>query len=704
MKKIQTFIYILLMGVCFAACQEDDFGGSAQGGIRIALADGTAGVDVTTRSTPSELFDGFKEKFKFQIKGDNYDQTHNWTDDVISLAAGVYDITSTCGTEQADGVVEFDKPCYTGTKERQKVNAGETATTVEIPCEVTNALVSVQFGEEYKEFAEKAYAQISVRQGDSDGQRWDPLTTSAYFKAGSSLTKLKIYKDDDDSLGADILDDVKSDSNFPETFKAGDHLIITLSVAKKDGNIAFKVSKVELKEVTIKETIPMEWLPAPKIAGFNSGGTVSVEQVETADAVPAVLNFSGAMAIQDVELTLDLKDQDFSSLNKTYMLASLSEDDKATLTNAGITLPALGENASSIDFTTLAGKLKVASGSETSHDIKLRVKANDRWSSEEGEPSVYTIKTVAPKITVTANEGDIWSKSVTISGITVEAGNESTIKENLKYQFYENGTWKDCEGMVAAMENHPSDGKMQVRAVYRDVIECEPTTFDLETPAQLPNSGFEDWYEEDQSDHKNLWFPYAHEASGPQWTTNNLETTHSSSDAWDSPSAVKRTTVKNSGNYAVWIRTVGHGNTNTNAGVTPGVEWAITGTHTKGILSYSNVFTSRPTQVSFYYRYIQKGDDAGVVELKIENQEQNIVLFETSFTVTNTNYIKRDIPITYSVDNVCATHMTLTFISGSKHEEVVSAKARKNNVDGTEANEHYGSEFYVDDISLVYDK
>lgn len=704
MKKIQTFIYILLMGVCFAACQEDDFGGSAQGGIRIALADGTAGVDVTTRSTPSELFDGFKEKFKFQIKGDNYDQTHNWTDDVISLAAGVYDITSTCGTEQADGVVEFDKPCYTGTKERQKVNAGETATTVEIPCEVTNALVSVQFGEEYKEFAEKAYAQISVRQGDSDGQRWDPLTTSAYFKAGSSLTKLKIYKDDDDSLGADILDDVKSDSNFPETFKAGDHLIITLSVAKKDGNIAFKVSKVELKEVTIKETIPMEWLPAPKIAGFNSGGTVSVEQVETADAVPAVLNFSGAMAIQDVELTLDLKDQDFSSLNKTYMLASLSEDDKATLTNAGITLPALGENASSIDFTTLAGKLKVASGSETSHDIKLRVKANDRWSSEEGEPSVYTIKTVAPKITVTANEGDIWSKSVTISGITVEAGNESTIKENLKYQFYENGTWKDCEGMVAAMENHPSDGKMQVRAVYRDVIECEPTTFDLETPAQLPNSGFEDWYEEDQSDHKNLWFPYAHEASGPQWTTNNLETTHSSSDAWDSPSAVKRTTVKNSGNYAVWIRTVGHGNTNTNAGVTPGVEWAITGTHTKGVLSYSNVFTSRPTQVSFYYRYIQKGDDAGVVELKIENQEQNIVLFETSFTVTNTNYIKRDIPITYSVNNVCATHMTLTFISGSKHEEVVSAKARKNNVDGTEANEHYGSEFYVDDISLVYDK
>ena len=359
MKKIQTFIYILLMGVCFAACQEDDFGGSAQGGIRIALADGTAGVDVTTRSTPSELFDGFKEKFKFQIKGDNYDQTHNWTDDVISLAAGVYDITSTCGTEQADGVVEFDKPCYTGTKERQKVNAGETATTVEIPCEVTNALVSVQFGEEYKEFAEKAYAQISVRQGDSDGQRWDPLTTSAYFKAGSSLTKLKIYKDDDDSLGADILDDVKSDSNFPETFKAGDHLIITLSVAKKDGNIAFKVSKVELKEVTIKETIPMEWLPKPKVEaeGFD-GNALTFAETETK---AAKLNLDLASALQDMRLKFTFGDSQFTSLNRdTGYLWSNAEDKQVIESTLGISIL-----DKSVDLNGLLAKLQTNAGEST---------------------------------------------------------------------------------------------------------------------------------------------------------------------------------------------------------------------------------------------------------------------------------------------------------------------------------------------------
>ena len=94
---------------------------------------------------------------------------------------------------------------------------------------------------------------------------------------------------------------------------------------------------------------------------------------------------------------------------------------------------------------------------------------------------------------IAARPEDVWSKSLTVSGITVESGDEATIKGNLKYQFNDNGTWKDCEGNVAMMANHPSDSKMQVRAVYRNVVECEPTVFDLEVPEQLPNSDMEEW-------------------------------------------------------------------------------------------------------------------------------------------------------------------------------------------------------------------
>ena len=703
MKKIQTFICVLLMGVFFTACQEDDFGGSAQGGIRIALADGTAGVDVTTRSTPSELFDGFKEKFKFQIKGDNYDQTHNWTDDVISLAAGVYDITATCGTEQADGVVEFDKPCYTGTKEGQKVNAGETATTVEIPCEVTNALVSVQFGEDYKEFAEKAYAMIAV--GSGSETKWAKLSESAYFKAGSSLSKLVIFKDDSDSKGADILTEAQKDADFPKTFKAGDHLIITLSVAKKDGNVAFKVSKVELKEVTIKETIPMEWLPKPKVEaeGFD-GNALTFAETETPKAK---LNLNLASALQDIKFKFDFEDAQFSSLtkDKEYLLST----DKATIEQAlEISLPAIGATNASIDFAGLITKLQSKADGATTNKIMIVPKANDRWSSEKTEvDSVYTFTCNKPEFSIAVQPGNVWTKTFTIDEPTVTAGNADVLKEKLVYQYKttEESEWHKCSnGLEQVFSEAPTNKSYQVRALYREEIASNMVDIELETPTQLPNSGFEDWYEEDQSGHNNLWFPYTQGYSGSVWTTNNEETTNYRSESFCSTSAVKRTTVKNSGTYAAWIRTVGHGIANTNVGSFLGVNGSITGTGTVGILSYANDFSSRPTQMEFYYRYIQKGDDEGIVELKIENKEQNAILFTASFSVTNTNYIKQTIPINYEITDIPATFITLTFKSGSKHTEVVKAKVRGDNVDGTEANEHYGSEFYVDDIQLIYDK
>ena len=244
MKKIQTFIYVLLMGFAFAACQDDSLGGTEQGGIRIALTDGMVGVDVTTRSTPSELFDGFKQKFKFQIKGgDNYDQTYDWTDEVIPLAAGVYDITATCGTEQADGVVQFDKPCYTGTKEGLKVNAGEE-TKAEIKCEVINALVSIKFAneEEFETYCPDASIQISV---GGATEKWANLKESAYFKAGSSLSTLQLCKSDQEDTRIDLLKEARAD--IPNSFAAGDHLIITLSIAKAKGNVKINVSKVEVK-------------------------------------------------------------------------------------------------------------------------------------------------------------------------------------------------------------------------------------------------------------------------------------------------------------------------------------------------------------------------------------------------------------------------------------------------------------------------
>ena len=749
MKKIQTFIYVLLMGFAFAACQDDSLGGTEQGGIRIALTDGTAGVDVTTRSTPSELFDGFKQKFKFQIKGDNYDQTHDWTDEVIPLAAGVYDITATCGTEQADSVVQFDKPCYTGTKEGLKVNAGETATTAEISCKVTNALVSLKFVEENEADFADAYAMIAV--GTGAETRWDPLTKSAYFKAGSSLSKLTIFKDGSDSKGADILTDAQKDANFPKTFAAGDHLILTLSIAKANGNAAIKVSKVEVVPVTIEETIPLEWLPAPKIGYFNDEeGLTSIEYTESNNATPAKLNFSGSMAIEDIELGFEFGDIQYADWNnKTYNLASISDEDKSALTQAGIVLPELEESTTgSIDFTNLTTNLQVASGSVTENKIKVRVKANNRWSSEEDNPSVYTIKTVAPKIMVTANEEDIWAKSLTVSEYEVESDNPTKIVVT-GYQYLDGAEWKDCTNGLAELTNLPDEPKMQVRAVYREGVYAEPTEIALETPAQLPNSDMEEWSYETYKGDRYSFNPWNSEGTS-FWDTNNDFTTRHKNGASDVSIANYNgfhavSCVTGHNGFAAELRSTANGRANTR------VDFIV---HTHKEQDYNKVagklftgstnvyvnkpsgtigddadgskdtyteeknasFNSRPTALTFYYKYVPYNSDTWSVHIELLDENKNVIIQnDKTSSEAKSDWTQASVSLDYADETTYAKCKYIYVIFKSTINEGTNMPYREITQtfyvleNGALSAKTYdqayiGSILTIDDIQLIYDK
>lgn len=751
MKKIQTFIYVLLMGFAFAACQDDSLGGTEQGGIRIALTDGTAGVDVTTRSTPSELFDGFKQKFKFQIKGgDNYDQTHDWTDEVIPLAAGVYDITATCGTEQADGVVQFDKPCYTGTKEGLKVNAGETATTAEISCKVTNALVSLKFVEENEADFADAYAMIAVGKGSETN--WADLSSSAYFKAGSSLTKLKIFKDGTDSQGADILTDAQKDANFPKTFAAGDHLILTLSIAKANGNAAIKVSKVEVKKVTIEETIPLEWLPAPKIGYFNNQENVtSIEYTETADAIPAVLNFSGSMDIQDVEFSFEFgdKQEQFQALNsKTFTFSTLTEEDKTLLETANVELPSFSGNTGTWSLNDMTAHLQVAEGSSTENKIKLRVKANDRWSSEEGKPSVYTIKTVAPKIMVTANEEDIWAKSLTVSEYEVESDNPTKIVVT-GYQYLDGAEWKDCTNGLAELTNLPDEPKMQVRAVYREGVYAEPTEIALETPAQLPNSDMEEWSYETYKGDRYSFNPWNSEGTS-FWDTNNDFTTRHKNGASDVSIANYNgfhavSCVTGHNGFAAELRSTANGRANTR------VDFIV---HTHKEQDYNKVagklftgsanvyvnkpsgtigddadgskdtyteeknasFNSRPTALTFYYKYVPYNSDTWSVHIELLDENKNVIIQnDKTSSEAKSDWTQASVSLDYADETTYAKCKYIYVIFKSTINEGTNMPYREITQtfyvleNGALSAKTYdqayiGSILTIDDIQLIYDK
>ena len=702
MRKIQYILYVAFVALFFTACQEDDFGGAEQGGIRIALADGTTGVDVTTRSTPSELFDGFKKKFKFQIKGgDNYDQTHEWTEDVIPLAAGVYEIIATCGTEQAAGVVEFDKPCYTGKAEGIKVEVGKEA-KAEVKCKVTNALVSIKFAEGYETYAENAYAMIAV--GSGIETNWAELSESAYFKAGSSLTKLVLYKNGSESLPADILTEAKKVSGFPETFKAGDHLILTLSVAKKNGNVSFKVSKVELKEVTIEETILMEWLPKPSVSatGFDTNNSLTFAETETKEAK---LDLKLASALQDIKFKFNFEDEQFSSLTKEEYLWSNEEDKKVISEQLSINV-----SDKSVDLNGLLAKVQTNAGATTTNTIEVDVKANDRWSSEDKKANrTYTIICNKPVFHVDAYPGNIWTKEFTMNALReeqVKSGDFAKITRNIKYQYSTDGenNWMDLSDDLRKDQLEPGT-TYYIRGLYRDAVPSEVVEVKTYPVIDLENGNLSD-YSIIRGEDGDRWNGHGAQYEWSNWTTLNELTTPNcpitaySYNTRSGTRPVSDVRPNTRDNTAVWIITIGYGYGGTNSSPDK---------TTPSELVYDKTWenATRPTGIHFWYKYAPFKGDKSDISVIVYSGEQIVgsgILQETQ-TISSYSQEGYTLNIVYNSEykQLDPDRILLTFRSGF-NTEVESRESGGLITSNTSNPKFRGSELYIDDVELVYDK
>lgn len=746
--KYVNYLCVWCLAMVLFACQEESLEQSGKTGFLVSLTDG---MEVAvSRATPGELKESLPieaKDFDLTITGSSTGETAysgKVSEGLIPVKAGVYNLTATYGENP---VLALDAPYFKGEVEKAIVRGGET-TSVEIPCKVANSLLSVTF-DNSKESFEDIYSDYSVevKVGEESVTLTKDGKESAYFRADSGIEVIfhGTLKEDEGVKTVSL--DLSGIKELP--LQAGDHLKLTLMPELDKYDIPLSVEAAEVVTVTLEETIPLSWLPKPKVGGFNEDGAKFVSHVETSvEDVPAVLNFSGEMAIQDVELTLDLKDEDFTSLNKTYLLSSLTEEDKIALSNAGIVLPELGAVTGSIDFSALVRKLKIVSGNETVHSIKLRVKANERWSSEEDTPDVFEIHTLAPKVVIAARPEDVWSKSLTVSGITVESGDEATIKGNLKYQFNDNGTWKDCEGNVAMMANHPSDSKMQVRAVYRNVVECEPTVFDLEVPEQLPNSDMEEWSYETYTGDRYSFNPW-NDGGTPFWDTNNDYTTRHRNNSssrtmanYNGFHAVSYVQGRNGG-LAAELRSTANGRANTRIDIWglvrhdekdynkvagklfTGTTNVTLGWDDSGISTTDSYdceknasFPSRPTALQFYYKYVPYTTDSWNVHIELLDENKNVIIQNektSSKTVNDWSEEPFSVELDYADDTTYAKCKYIYVVFKSTINEGANMPYREItqtfyvSENGALSAKTYspayvGSVLTIDDISLVYDK
>lgn len=724
MKLYIKLLFILCVCSVFVGCSKDDEQ-TERSGFVISLDEAT--VDVASRATPKEL--GKPLDVNFHIKVVNTTTGSSVYDGaftkLIPVNAGSYELTASYGE---DVELEFDTPYYIGTvtAEHQK----NVNTPVSIPCKVGNALLSVVF--ENASAFNQLYTKYGLRVDVGESSKTiggDETAKSLYFKAGSDV---KIYFDATKKDNSPYSVDLTAGLASVLPFKAADHAVVKLSTSA----FGLKIEKIEVEKVTVSETIPVEWLPKPKVSGFED-----ITYVETDDAPSAVIDYTASLPIQDMELTVNMQDEQYSAYNKTYTLSTLTSDDRANLGKLGIELPEVGvAKTGTINLQNLIGTMQTNAGTTVDNTFSLRVKANNRWSDETAAAKTYRVEVVKPEFSVNVDERNCWSREFTVDEVSITSGNVERLKEKLVYQYYNGSEWVDCadrnnvKGRLQQFASRAEDistKQYKVRALYRGAIPSNEVTATLETPAQLPNSDMEEWQSVKlgktsifggRADFYDF-LPYKSGESDIWWATKNERSRDYSVSRIKITSApcvsyTDDSSIVHGGSKSALIYTSGHGGSYASTVDIIYPEGAFAGSLFIGKYKWSDgkeqldpghAFSKRPTSLVFWYKYIPKNTDSFKVYAELKNGNDIIAsgTYIPTAISSETEWVKIELPLVYVDTPNVATDIFVQFLSTEKTSFVASDFDKKKKVSFPNMPNwevHMGSRLYIDDISLVYDK
>lgn len=709
MKYIHS-LYIGLLSLLFVGCQEEQLNNMQTGGFLISLNDDVS-TEVTTKSTPAELGEPATENFKLKIVNETtndplYDGAYK--SGPIPASAGTYTVTASFGD---NSLVALDEPYYKGEETGVVVEEGKT-TSVQLACKVANALASVIFPDatEMAKIYESYWVKVVVE--DYNVKLKPNSTNSAYFQVGKEVS---FYFEGEKLNGQSVSAKLEHD-DLPTTFEAADHYTLTLTF---NDDLTLDISKVKATTATIYETIPMEWLPKPKVEAEGFEGN-ELSFVETENKT-ASIKLVTATALQDLKLKFNFEDEQFiSSLPKEEYVLSNPEDKQAIETALGITLPEIGTTDASLDLSPLLAKLQTNAGETTKNSIEIDAKANNRWSSEEIEgqetPNLkYTLKCEKPEFTVSAYPGNIWTKEFTMNALMedqVTKGDFSKLSKKMKYQFSTNGEsdWDDLGEDLRKVDLTPGR-TYYIRGVYRGEVCSDPVAVSTYPIIELENGNL------DVVTNTNEDINYGKIYSWSGWSTLNELTCDNAvgTQCWYNTRSGTQPVIGINNSNAAWIATIGWGYGSTNVGVLWGgdsgtIKYITPGELFLGSLkdvdhnsdtankNYGIIYSSHPTSVHFKYKYIPYDGDN--TDIFIQVLYDDIVLGKSELKQSSTveTWVDGQLDIIYNNENLHLKPNKLILVFKSGVKEAVERNKKVNDV------LRVGSQLFIDDISLVYDK
>lgn len=732
MKYIIQNLWILLFLSGLLSCsQEENLDRSDKVGIQVALA-AESSVSIVSRSSTPVNQDAYKEFDLLITKQTSGEIIFNGKcpTTVIPVFNGIYDVAVSRGEDVLIG----RSPYYKGETE---VEVNDNLANADVTCTLGNALVSAVFPEdsEMKKMFSSYAIKVVVREDALN------ITTAedekkVYFRADVPVS----FYFEAEKLNGSKISEKLDHEDLPNTFKAAQHCILHLAF---DSDLTVDVTKAEVVTETIEETIPVEWLPSPKVSSTGFDDNNSLLLYETQGITNNVsIDFKVASALQELKFTLNLSDESLASYNKEYVLSEMNDNDIAQLNLLGINLPAIGssENVKMELTPQFVNSLKAKNEGVANNVITITdVMANYRHlGTSVSDPSIpqpvsYTIAVEKPEFAISVQPGNVWTKEFTIDPcvVTEGKGNLETIKKDLVFQYREDQNeteWKNCSNQDTRQQifaEHPEVRNYKVRALYRGVLTSNEVNVEMEEPKALPNGNMDAWTESTRLTIYDSWFgqtkyerPYYLPWSldvNQWWDSNNNVTIKSSVgtpayiDYKSFPTTSFITPGYGGSGKAAVIRSVAVNDANSEvlgSGSTQGILY-VGSTSDDGTMAEGRDWPSRPTYLTFMYQYESYDNEhfGAYIELLSEDGSTIASGNYLSNRESVSSYVKAEILLNYNLNDSLkkASKIKIRFVSVADGESV-STTRQTVSIPAGSYKIYGGSVLTVDDITLIYDR
>lgn len=467
--------------------------------------------------------------------------------------------------------------------------------------------------------------------------------------------------------------------------------------------------ETERRLVTDKGIISPDLLPdlaAPSLGGMTFYETTTVPS----DGSAATADLYAMLGFAQIEVSLDWEGYGLEARTYQWTVA----EDRAALRAAGIDLGADDLSASrstKLNAKDLVAKMLADPAVGSAYDIAVKVTD----LTEKTATATLPIRFLRPEFTLPTGgiAGYVWSKSMDLPTPIITQGDLAGLLAHsaFKYEWSADETnWQDVPSVVA-LTGLSFGTKYYVRARFRDQM-TQTLAFTTETPAQIPGSNFDAW----TATYPMKNNPRNFVLDGNLWASTNSRTCHSdgANAFYVSMSGVRSLPNGVSGTHAA-LYTIGWGKGNTcNFGGLDGsiiknisAATLFLGTHDGSTETLGRPFAAKPTAMKFYYKYDPFNGDRCIVRVYVANGETILGQGEFTSTDVQNSFVEKILPLVYdpAYKHLPVTSICIYFRSGYfEGDRKYLREMYDYGGSFYSGRASQGSKFYVDEVSLAFDK